>query len=128
MTRLISALTSRRPRPSFTGSRASRMRLPRGRGDWRPNPDRRTTSPWRTTARLRKLRLAHSRRRSWTEGHPLTTTKPHDSELPEPRNAIAADADDGIRQFIKHFELHLLDASRALPPDAGVFESHVATA
>ena len=58
----------------------------------------------------------------------MTTTKPHDSELPVSREAISAFTDDWIRQFIKHFELHLLDASRELPPDASVSESQVVTA
>jgi hypothetical protein len=39
-----------------------------------------------------------------------------------------ADADHWIRQFIKHFELHVLDASRHLPPGARVSESQRATA
>jgi len=33
-----------------------------------------------------------------------------------------------IRQFIKQFELHVLDASRHLPADANVSESQLATA
>jgi len=41
---------------------------------------------------------------------------------------ISAAADLWIRQFIKQFELHLLEASRDLPPDANVSESQVATA
>ncbi len=57
----------------------------------------------------------------------MTTTKPHESEQPESHKAISADTDDWIRQFIKHFELHLLDASRTLPPGASVYESRVAT-
>jgi hypothetical protein len=36
--------------------------------------------------------------------------------------------DDWIRQFIQVFERHVLDASRALPPEASVSESQVATA
>ncbi len=35
---------------------------------------------------------------------------------------------DWIRQFIQQFELHLLEASRDLPPDASVSESRAATA
>jgi hypothetical protein len=58
----------------------------------------------------------------------VTTTKPHESEQPESRDAISAVTDDWIRQFIKHFELHLIDASRDLPPYASVSESQVATA
>jgi len=55
-------------------------------------------------------------------------TKPHESEPPKSGKAISADADDWIRQFIKHFELHILNASRDLPPDASVSQSQVATA
>ena len=48
----------------------------------------------------------------------MTTPRPRESEPPESRKAISADADDWIRQFIKHLELHFLDASRNLPPEA----------
>jgi hypothetical protein len=58
----------------------------------------------------------------------VTTSKQRDSELPESEKVISADADDWIRQFIKHFELHLLDTSRALPPDTSISESQAATA
>ncbi len=58
----------------------------------------------------------------------MTTTRSHESEQPVSQKAISADTDLWIRQFIKHFELHVLDASRDLPPDAGVCESQVATA
>ena len=58
----------------------------------------------------------------------MTTTRSHESEQPVSPEAISADADDWIRQFIKHLELHVLDASRDLPPDASVSELQVATA
>lgn len=57
----------------------------------------------------------------------MATTRPHEPEPPESRGAISADADDWIRQFIKHFELHLLDASRDLPPDISVARAILAT-
>jgi hypothetical protein len=44
------------------------------------------------------------------------------------REAIPAGTDLWIRQFSKHLELHLLDASRDLPPESSVSESQVATA
>jgi hypothetical protein len=58
----------------------------------------------------------------------VTTKKRPKPEPNESRRTIAADADDWIRQFIKHFELHVLDARRDLPPDAGISESQAATA
>ncbi|MCI0457233.1 MAG: hypothetical protein L0Z62_09670 [Gemmataceae bacterium] len=58
----------------------------------------------------------------------MTTTEPPESEPTQSRETISAHADDWIRQFIKHFELHLLDAQRDLPPDASVSESQAATA
>jgi hypothetical protein len=58
----------------------------------------------------------------------VPTKKPPEPEPPESQEAISADADEWIRQFIKHFELHILDASRDMPPDASVSESQVATA
>ena len=82
----------------------------------------------REFARLRRLRFAHSRLRFWTEGHSLTTTRSHESEQPASPGAISADADLWIRQFTKQFELHVLDASRDLPPDASVSQSQMATA
>jgi hypothetical protein len=57
------------------------------------------------------------------------TTEPHDSELPAAREAILpTEADDWIRQFIKHLEAHFVDATRELPPDAGVSDFGAATA
>lgn len=58
----------------------------------------------------------------------MTTPRPRESEPAESRDAISADADDWIRQFIKHLELHFLDASRNLPPEASVSEFQVTTA
>ena len=40
---------------------------------------------------------------------------------------MPAEADDWIRLFIKHLELHFLDSSRELPPNAGVSEFRTAT-
>jgi hypothetical protein len=58
----------------------------------------------------------------------VTTRKAHESETPESRPAISADADLWIRQFINQFELHVLDASRELSPGPGVSELQMATA
>jgi hypothetical protein len=62
------------------------------------------------------------------EGHSLTTTRSHKSEQPTSPGAISADTDLWIRQFVKQFELHVLDASHDLTPDAGVSDSQMATA
>jgi hypothetical protein len=58
----------------------------------------------------------------------LTTTRSHKSEQPASGGAISADTDLWIRQFIKQFELHVLDVSHDLTPDASVSESQVAAA
>jgi hypothetical protein len=58
----------------------------------------------------------------------VTTRKLPESDPPESRETFSADADIWIRKFIKQFEVHLLDASRHLPPDASVADSQVATA
>jgi hypothetical protein len=58
----------------------------------------------------------------------VTTTKSHESQLPVSREAISADADLWIRQFINHLEIHALDASHDLSPQPSVSESRVATA
>jgi hypothetical protein len=58
----------------------------------------------------------------------VPTKKPPESEPPESQKAISADADDWIRQFIKQFELHILDARRDMPQDASVSESQLVTA
>jgi len=58
----------------------------------------------------------------------LTTTRSHESEQPASPEAISAETDLWIRQFIKQFELHVLDASHRLMPDASVAQSQVATA
>src|SRR5438105_4979575 len=85
-------------------------------------------SPSFTTAKLLSLRFGHSRPRFWTEGHPVTTKKLPESKPPKSRAAISADADDWIRLFIKHLELHLLEANRDLPPEAGISEFQMAAA
>jgi len=61
------------------------------------------------------------------ERHPVTPKKPPDPDAPRSR-AISGPADDWIRQFVKHFELNIVDCSRDVPPDAGVRESMRATA
>jgi len=58
----------------------------------------------------------------------VTTTRSRESEEPESQQAIWEDTDLWIRQFIKHFELDVVDATRDLPPDASVSDSQVATA
>lgn len=58
----------------------------------------------------------------------MTTIKRSESEPPESSEGISADAEGWIRQFVKKFELRVLDASRNLPPDASVSESQEATA
>jgi hypothetical protein len=58
----------------------------------------------------------------------VATKKPPESAPPESRKAVSADADDWIRQFIKHLEVHLVDDCRELPPEVGVSELHAATA
>lgn len=58
----------------------------------------------------------------------MKSTKPLKSEPSESRKAISADADLWIQQFVKQFELHILEASRDLPPKASVSQSQVATA
>jgi hypothetical protein len=58
----------------------------------------------------------------------VTTARSHESGLPVSREAISADADLWIRQFVKLLEIHALDASHDLSPQASVSESQVATA
>jgi hypothetical protein len=58
----------------------------------------------------------------------VTTARRPESEQPVSREAISAVADEWIRQFIRVFEEHLVDASRDLPPNASVSESQAATA
>lgn len=54
--------------------------------------------------------------------------KPPDSALPEQNHPVLTDADPWIRQFVKHFELHALAASRELALDASVSELQAAMA
>jgi hypothetical protein len=63
-----------------------------------------------------------------TEGRPVTTAKTHESEQPASPEAISPVADEWMRQFIKVFEQHLLDASGDLRPGASVAESQAVTA
>jgi hypothetical protein len=58
----------------------------------------------------------------------VTTAASHESESRKSRDAISDVADKWIRQFVKHFELNLVDASRGLPPDASISQSQAATA
>ncbi|MCI0376882.1 MAG: hypothetical protein L0215_04705 [Gemmataceae bacterium] len=52
------------------------------------------------------------------------TTRPHDSEA---KGKIAPDVEDWIRQFTKHLELQLLEASRDLAPNVSVARAILAT-
>lgn len=58
------------------------------------------------------------------------TTKSHEPDRSVPRESISisSDTDLWIRQYIKLVELHLLEASRDLPPEPGVSESQEAAA
>ncbi len=58
----------------------------------------------------------------------MTTRKPPEPGPVESGETVSADVDVWVRQFIKHFELHVLDASRHLSQDATVSESQLATA
>jgi hypothetical protein len=58
----------------------------------------------------------------------LTTTRSREPEQPASPGAISAETDLWIRKFTEQFELHVLDASRDLPPDASASESQMATA
>jgi hypothetical protein len=58
----------------------------------------------------------------------VTTTRSHESEQPVSRNDFSGVEEIWIRTFVERFEEHALDASRDLPPDAGVSDSQVATA
>jgi hypothetical protein len=58
----------------------------------------------------------------------VTTTRQREPEPPPSGAELSAHADLWIRQFIQHFEMHLVDASRGLPPNAGVSESQSAAA
>jgi hypothetical protein len=58
----------------------------------------------------------------------LTTTGSRKPKQPASPGAISVETDLWIRLFARQFELHILDASRDLPPDASVSESQMATA
>jgi hypothetical protein len=58
----------------------------------------------------------------------VTTKKPHESEQPASKAAISAAADLWVRQYMRQFERHALEASRELPPDASLSESQAAMA
>ena len=88
-------------------------------------PEHVTLTHYRQAARVP---FAHFRLRFGTEGHPLTTTRSREPEQSASPGAISAETDLWIRQFTRQFELHILDASRDLPPNASVSESQMATA
>ena len=58
----------------------------------------------------------------------MAIIKRHEPEPPETPKTISGDVDDWIRQFVRHLELHFLDASDNLPSGAGISDLHVATA
>lgn len=58
----------------------------------------------------------------------MATRKPPESAPPTSGATHSTEADDWIRQFIRHFELHVLDAARELPPNANISELQIATA
>jgi len=58
----------------------------------------------------------------------MTTRKPPESEQPESREEISGTADFWIRTFVTQFERRVLEAGRALPPDASASELQMATA
>jgi hypothetical protein len=58
----------------------------------------------------------------------VTTRKRRESSRAASPASISAEAGDWIRQFVKHLELHLLDAGRELSPDADTAEMQLATA
>jgi hypothetical protein len=58
----------------------------------------------------------------------VTTRKRRESRRAASPASISAEAGDWIRQFVKHLELHLLDAGRELSPDADTAEMQLATA
>lgn len=58
----------------------------------------------------------------------MANISPPDAEPAKVPEAILADTGDWIRRFIKHFELHVLGASRGLPADASVPEMQEAAA
>ena len=58
----------------------------------------------------------------------MTTTKSHEPEEHASPDFISADSDDWFRQFVKHLDLHLIDASRNLRRQASVAELQAAAA
>ena len=48
----------------------------------------------------------------------MASTKSHESKPVSRGGILSEHTSDWINQFIKHFELNLLDASHSLPPDA----------
>jgi hypothetical protein len=56
------------------------------------------------------------------------TTKKQLDPIPNESLTISGDAEDWIRQFVKHLELHFVDAVRELPPTAGVSDWQVTAA
>jgi hypothetical protein len=58
----------------------------------------------------------------------VTSEKPPESESAESEDSISDVEDLWVRKFVEHFELHVLDATRNLPPNASLSESQLATA
>ncbi len=94
-------------------------------GNWRPNPAVPTASLCRIIGKRPGLQSNRWRLRYWWEGRQVTT-KRHEPESPRPKKAVSAHADDWNRQFIKHLEIHLVDAGRNLPVDLGDVELRIA--
>lgn len=57
----------------------------------------------------------------------MAENKLRDSEAESQQNSIPEGAGDWVRQFVKHFELNFLDASRSLPPEPPLSDLHGAT-
>ena len=58
----------------------------------------------------------------------MTTRKPPEFDPSDSHETFSADADTWLRQFIKQFEVHVLNESRHLAPDTSVADSQAATA
>ena len=58
----------------------------------------------------------------------MTSEKPPKPESAERDESISDVEDLWVRQFLKQFELNVLDATRRLPPNASASESQLATA
>ncbi len=52
----------------------------------------------------------------------MAIKKPPESRPPDTATDVAPDADNWIRQFARHLEIHFLDSARRLPADASASE------